>query len=356
MAVASASAGAADAIPPIAAPATHDDGPLPALQGIEAAELYSLPFPDEDIIGRYVKGLLGGRRDWLQAVLDRSRVYETLINDALRKRNLPRELEFLPAVESGFQPTAMSPRGASGLWQLMRNTAEPYGLRMDVWLDERRDPWRATEASLAKLADNFAIFGDWDLALAAYNCGVGKLSGIIKRNPDNDYWSLRRKGVLPAETAAFVPQFLALTRILSHPGRYGLAVDWDPAPKWELVSLDRCVDLRILARAAKVPLEALTRGNSGLNFLVTPPGSYGYELKVPAEYVQAVMDALHDPTLPMLEFRVRVVVAGDTLSEIAKSYGVSVAMIQEFNPTVKERALRIGAKLLVPLVPAGSVR
>ena len=260
----------------------------------------------------------------------------------------------LPAVESGFQPRAVSPRGATGLWQLMRNTAEPYGLRMDVWLDERRDPWRATEASIAKLAENETIFGDWYLALAAYNCGVGKLSGILRRYPGSDYWTLRRKGVLPVETAAFVPQFLALTRILSHPGRYGLTVSWDAPPSWQLVPLNRCVDLRILSRVSKVPLDDLTRGNPGLNFLVTPPGSYDYQLKVPTEEVDAVTEALQDPTLPLLEFRVHVIVEGDTLSELAKSFGVSVAMIQEFNPSVKERALRIGAKILVPVVPVGS--
>ena len=330
------------------------DGPLPALQGIEAAEMYSLPIPDEDIIGRYVAGLVGGRLDWLQAVLDRSRAYRALIEGELQDRNMPPELAFLPAVESGFQPRAVSPRGATGLWQLMRNTAEPYGLRMDLWLDERRDPWRATEASIAKLAENERIFGDWYLALAAYNCGVGKLSGILRRSPGNDFWALRRKGVLPAETAAFVPQFLALTRILSHPGRYGLSLNWDAPPTWELVPLDRCVDLRILSRVANVPLDALTVGTPGLNFLVTPPGSYGYQLKVPAEDVGAVTEALQDPTLPLLEFRVHVVVAGDTLSEMAKSYGVTVAMIQEFNPTVRERALRIGAKILVPKVTVGS--
>ncbi len=153
-----------------------------------------------------------------------------MIAEALAARGLPRELQFLPAVESGFQDRAVSPQGAAGLWQLMRNTASPYGLRMDLWLDERRDVGKATEASLAKLAENCAIFGDWYMALAAYNCGVGKLSAIVRRSPGADFWALRRKGVLPRETAAFVPQFLALSRILGHPGRYGLDRGMGPAP------------------------------------------------------------------------------------------------------------------------------
>ncbi len=345
-----AAAGAAPDVPPLGVPA-EADGPLPPLQGHVGAELFSISNPDEDIIGRYVDGLLARRADWLQAVLDRSIRYRALIARGLAEKGLPGDLAWLPAVESGFQPRALSPRGAAGLWQLMRNTASPYGLRMDLWVDERRDARKATDASLAKLAENYGIFGDWYLALAAYNCGVGRLSGILRRNPGSDFWDLRRKGVLPRETAAFVPQFLALCRILSHPGRYGLAVSWDPAPVWELIPLDRCVDLRILARASGVPLAALLSGNPELNFLVTPPSSYGYQLKVPIEHSDAVKAILQGAGLPLLEFRVHVVEQGDTLSGMALRYGVSVAVIQEFNPSVSPRLLRLRAKILIPVFP-----
>jgi membrane-bound lytic murein transglycosylase D len=316
--------------------------------------VFSIPIPDEDIIGRYVDGLLATRRDWLQNVLDRSRRYRLLISRALSEHGLPRELGFLPAVESGFQERAVSPRGAAGLWQLMRNTASPYGLRMDLWLDERRDVRKATEASLAKLSENFAIFGDWYLALAAYNCGVGRLSGILRRNPGNDFWELRRKGVLPRETAAFVPQFLALARILGHAGRYGLEVGWDPSPSWSTVPLDRCVDLRMLAHASGAPLDALLSGNPELNFLVTPPAAYGYQLKIPSDCADAVAAALAGSEMPLVEFRVHVVAEGDTLSGMSVRYGVSVPLIVEFNPSLAPRALRIGAKVLIPVIPPRS--
>jgi membrane-bound lytic murein transglycosylase D len=331
-----------------------DEGPLPPVQGHEGIEVFSIPIPDEDIIGRYVDGLLATRRDWLQSVLDRSRRYRLLISGALSERGLPRELGFLPAVESGFQERAVSPRGAAGLWQLMRNTASPYGLRMDLWLDERRDARKATEASLAKLSENFAIFGDWYLALAAYNCGVGRLSGIVRRNPGSDFWALRRKGVLPRETAAFVPQFLALARILGHAGRYGLEVGWDPPPSWSMVPLDRIVDLRMLARASGAPLDALLSGNPELNFLVTPPAGYGYQLKIPSDCADAVAAALAGSDMPLVEFRVHIVAEGDTLSGMSARYGVSVPLIQEFNPSLAPRALRLGAKVLIPLVPSRS--
>jgi len=333
--------------------AAPDTGPLPPAQGHWGEELYSFALPDEDIVRRYINGLLSQRREWLQAVLDRSLRYRGVIAPAVEARGLPRELLFLPALESGFQVRAASPRGAVGLWQLMRNTASPFGLRMDQWLDERRDFWKATEASLDKLAENYRMFGDWCLALAAYNCGDTRLSRILRRESAADFWSLRRKGALPRETAAFVPQFFALARILSYPGRYGLEVGWNPFTEWVRIPVGGCVDLRILARDSGVPYEVLAAGNAELNLPMTPPGSYGYELKVPAEYRDAVEKTLAGAALPLLNFLVHVVRPGDTLSEMALKYGVTVELILEFNPSLKPRALQIGAKVLVP---TGSVR
>jgi membrane-bound lytic murein transglycosylase D len=344
---------AAAPVAPVALSEGDDEGPLPPVQGHIGAEMYSLAIPDEDIIGRFVTGFLAQRRDWLQTVLDRSIRYRGVIARAIAEKALPRELQYLPAVESGFQVRAASPKGAVGLWQLMRNTASPYGLRMDQWVDERRDFWKSTDASLDKLAENYRIFGDWYMALAAYNCGVGKLSGIVRRNPGADYWALRRKGVLPRETAAFVPQFLALSRILSYPGRYGLEPGWDPSPEWTRVPLDRCVDLRVLSRACGLPFDTLAAANPELNFPLTPPASYGYQLKVPVDDGPAVEQALETATMPLLEFRIHVIVAGDTLSEMAQTYGVSVEVIQEFNPRLSPRALQLGAKVLVPVAPQG---
>jgi membrane-bound lytic murein transglycosylase D len=351
---ASAWAGAAQMPAPGSESASIDSGPLPPAQGHIGAELYSFAFPDENVIDRFVVGLRARRGDWLQAVLDRSLRYRAIISRAIAERGLPPELRYLPAVESGFQARATSPKGAAGLWQLMRNTASPYGLRMDQWVDERRDFWKATEASLDKLAENYRIFGDWYMALAAYNCGVGKLSAIARKYPGNDYWALRRKGVLPRETSAFVPQFLAVTRILSYPGRYGLAVGWDTAPDWSRIPLDRCVDLRILSEKSGVPLDVLTIGNAELNFPLTPPASYKYELKVPREYSEPVEKALAESAMPLLDFRVHLVTEGDTLSGIARKYRVGVDLIQEFNPRLAPRVLRIGAKVLVPIAPVRS--
>jgi peptidoglycan lytic transglycosylase D len=361
---ASADALSATPLPPMeasepfgAAPAAlpdGQDGPLPPVQGSRGEEIYFLDIPDEDIIGRYVEGLLAQRKEWLQAVLSRSSLYRTVIGAELAERGLPPELRFLPAVESGFQAHAVSPMGAVGLWQLMRNTASPYGLRMDQWVDERRDFMRATEASLRKLEDNYRQFGDWFLALAAYNCGAGRLARVVARNPGVDFWTLRKKGLLPRETAAFVPMFLAVTRILSYPVRYGLEVSWDSSPDWACIPLEACVDLRLLSRRSGVPLGVLRSSNAELNFPITPPGSYHYVLKVPQEYEQAVKETLASATVPLMEFAIHVVKPGDTLSGMAQKYHVTVDMILQFNPRLAPRTLQIGSKVMIPMTPLRS--
>jgi membrane-bound lytic murein transglycosylase D len=321
---------------------------LEPLAGARGTALNSLAFPDEDVIEGYVRGLLARRLDWLQAVLDRSRMYRAVIAAEIEARGLPRELQYLPALESGFQPKAVSPVGATGLWQLMRNTAAPFGLRMDEWLDERRDFWRATEAALAKLADGYRQFGSWEMSLAAYNAGAGRMARIAREQGTTNYWTLRARGALPGETAAFVPQFAALCRILDQPRRHGLEPSWEPSPSWERVPVPRAVDVRMLADAAGIPRETLVAANPELLLGVTPPASYGYRLKVPAGHGGAVERALAGDGLPLMEFRVHVIKAGETLWAISQRYGVSLELLAEANPDVRATSLRVGSKLLVP--------
>lgn len=318
-------------------------------------EIHDLDMPAEDAIRQFMDAFLTTKRDWLEAALRRMRGYRRAVEGRIAERRLPREILYLPLVESGYQAFALSPAGASGLWQLMRATAAPYGLRMDGWLDERRDFCKATDASLKELELNHRVFGDWAMALAAYNCGSGFLSSLVRRTGVSDYWTLRRRGLLPQETAGFVPQFLALARLGSHPGRYGLAVEWEEDPVWERIPLSRSVDLRILSGKTGLPYEVLREGNAELVFPLTPPRSYGWQLKVPASSRAAVEAALADSTAALMEFTLHVVKSGDTLSQIAEDFGITVELLQEFNPGVRPRALQIGAALIVPL-PLGPGR
>jgi membrane-bound lytic murein transglycosylase D len=322
--------------------------PLACHPAPDGAELFAIDIPDEPVIQGFTRAFLDTRRDWLEAVLDRTLLYRDVIAERIQEYGLPPELLFLPAIESGFQVRATSPRGAAGLWQLMRNTAGPLGLVMDPWIDERRDFWKATDASLRKLAADYRCFGEWALALAAYNCGAGRLARIIREGRTSDYWELRRRHRLPRETAAFVPQFLAVSRILASPVRSGLRTSWDSPVAWSRVPVNRCVDLSILARRSGVPFGVLTAGNAELRMAITPPASYGYMLKVPEEFRGAVEATLEGAELPLVDFRIHTVRPGDTLSEIARAYGVTTEMITDLNPAVKPLSLRVGSTLLVP--------
>ncbi len=323
------------------------DATIPPLQGHMGPELRTLASPEEAAVAGFVRIYLG-RKAYLQGVLGRIPIYRIPIGAVITRLELPRELLYLPALESGFQPRAMSPAGAAGLWQLMTNTASPSGLRTDAWLDERKDFIKATEVSLKKLKYDRSVFGDWYMALAAYNCGAARLSRIVKESGIRDYWTLRKKGLLPRETASFVPAFLALSRICGYPGRYGLEPGWTEAVEWETVKVDRSVDLEILARLSGVPYDLLRAGNSELLLSVTPPASYAYSLKVPAGGAEAVRAVLENPSGPLVELSIHVVKAGDTLSGIAQAYGVPLAWVVEQNPAVRPQTLQIGSRILVP--------
>ncbi len=148
--------------------------------------------------------------------------------------------------------------------------------------------------------------------------------------------------------------FLAITRILSYPGRYGLDAGWDPSSDWARIPLEACVDLRLLSRESGVPLDVLASSNAELNFPMTPPASYQYVLKVPQEYEQAVKDTLAAAVVPLMEFNIHVVKSGDTLSGMAQKYHVTVDMILQFNPRLTPRALQIGSKVMIPMAPPRS--
>jgi membrane-bound lytic murein transglycosylase D len=223
------------------------------------------------------------------------------------------------------------------------------GLRNDEWLDERRDFWKSTEAALRKLREDRERFGDWSLALAAYNCGSGCIARIISASGVRDFWQLRDKGLLPPETAEYVPAFFALARICSSPQRYGLSGDWRRAPQWERVELRQSVDLELLAEALEVNPETLRETNAELKTPITPPDERGYLLKVPAGLGTRVEQLLADPQTPLLRYRYHRLRSGDTLYGLARSYRVHLGLLEQANPGLEPHRLAIGTLLRVPV-------
>ncbi len=323
-------------------------GPLPSRQGHAGPAIYPLTVPSEPSLSRFLaiyRSPAGLR--WIQQALDRGAAYRYFVVSRLVDAHLPRELYFLAMIESTFAVHAVSKSGAVGMWQFMLNSV---GDRMTIndWVDERRDFWKSTEAAIEKLAYNHQVLGDWLLAIAAYNGGLGYISGIVKKTGIHDFWRLANGGYLTPETAAYVPKFLAVVAVAEYAGRYGLDTNWAPPTHWTRVSVSEPIDLRLLAEQAAIPLTVLRTGNAELNWGVTPPG--GYQIKVPERYENAVSRALSSSSINLVTVYRHTVHTGDTFWSLARQYEVPVTLLQQFNPSIDPASLHQGTELLVPIL------
>jgi membrane-bound lytic murein transglycosylase D len=283
--------------------------------------------------------------------MERASPYLGFIREEIERRGLPEELLYLPVIESGYVPTAKSRSGAVGLWQFMRNSIAPFNMRVDDWVDERMDFWKSTQGALQKLEENYRALGNWPLALAAYNSGLGGINQVLRRSGARDYWELSRKKLLRTETIHYVPKLLAAAHILSQPRKYGLEL-WGESPRWTRIPVDKTVDLGLLAREAGIDPELLARGNRELLYGISPPLP-GYFLKIPAEQAEPVEQALRRDGVDLVQHYYHTIRYGDTLSALALHYGVSVSLIEKTNPGIKTRALQIGSRLKIPALKKG---
>ena len=318
----------------------------------EASYCIAMPWGEKSFESFRADYLSPDGKKWLAAIMERARPYFFYISERLRYYGLPEELAFLPVVESEYSPQAVSKSGAAGLWQFMRNSIAGYDINIDDWVDERRDFMKSSDGALRKLADNYGAFGDWDLAIAAYNTGDGAIARAIARAKREgatapDYWDLRARGLLSPETNSYVPKFLAIASILRYPGRNGIALSWDPPQSWEAITPGRPVDLAILAKATGLDLDLLRKANPELRYGVTPP-SASYKLKVPSDALDSVKAVLDDKSLALIRYYLHTVRSGDTLSGISRSYGAPMPAILQSNPGMKADFLRIGQVIVVP--------
>jgi membrane-bound lytic murein transglycosylase D len=288
-----------------------------------------------------------GGLSWLKTVMKRGEQYQSFIRNEIEKRGLPEELVYLPVIESAYSTTAVSRAGATGLWQFMRNSIGPYGMKVTEWMDERRDFWKSTIGALNKLEDNYKQFGSWELALAAYNAGTGTVSRALKKYPDADYWELCEKGAFKKETIQYVPRLLAVSHILSNPRSFGLDVFWPDDPQWTLVPVGRSVDLGLVAEYAGIAAVDLKKANSELHYGITPPDP-NYTIKVPMAQAQAVVSVLENPDLALIKYYFHIIRKGDTLSGIAQNYGISINQITGNNPGIRPTYLNVGQRLIIP--------
>jgi membrane-bound lytic murein transglycosylase D len=324
---------------------------------------YALPDVAHYTIDREVE-LYRKSPDYLDRTFKRGARYLHYIVQEIEKRNLPLELALLPVVESAFNPVAYSRSRASGLWQFIPSSGKHYGLEQNWWIDERRDVIEATDAALTYLQYlNRYFAGDWYLAIAAYNGGEGTVSGAVRRNQaaglPADFFSLN----LRSETRNYVPKLLAISRIVRNPEAYGLSFAAIPnQPFFEAVEPGRQVHLEQAAQLAGITREDMFALNPGYNRMTTPPHG-PHRLLLPIPNAQAFRQAMLDQSLvdqgstavaaveppPEVRHKVR---RGETLSSIARKYGVPMLVIQQANG-VRGSVIHPGDSLLIPGTFAG---
>ncbi|HET9793225.1 MAG TPA: LysM peptidoglycan-binding domain-containing protein [Thermoanaerobaculia bacterium] len=275
--------------------------------------------------------------------------YMPMIREVFRKAGLPTDLAYVAMIESSFKTRARSRARAQGVWQFIAPTGRRYGLRSTRIVDERSDPIKATEAAAGYFRDLYDLFGDWYLAMAAYDSGEGRVARAIARAGTDNYWELCRLGALPRETRLYVPSVIAAALIDKNQEHYGFKVDPESPIDFETAKLEKPVDLRQVARASGVAYDDLAELNPELRTFVTPRESSGYLLRVPRGFAAAVekkAGELPEAAVPVLrQHRVR---KGETLARLARRYGVSEASLAEANDLPRGPRLAPRRTLVIP--------
>jgi membrane-bound lytic murein transglycosylase D len=310
-----------------------------------------LPLMMTDQVAGYINYFSNRGRGTIERALARSGQYEDLIRRILKEEGVPQDLIYLAQAESGFHPLAVSRAGARGMWQFMGSRAQGYGLSRNWWVDERQDPEKATRAAARHLKDLYNEFGDWYLAMAAYNSGPGTVQSAVKRTGYADFWELYRRNVLPKETRNYVPIIVAVTIMAKNPDQYGLAsvVKEKPVPH-DAVTINYPIDLRLAAECVDASATDLQELNPSLLRLTTPKDQQ-FELHLPAGTAAKFQSTVASiPVDKRVWWRYHKVQAGETLASIARTYHTATQSIAEAND-LDETTLSPESRLIIPIAP-----
>jgi membrane-bound lytic murein transglycosylase D len=326
------------------------------IQKVVGTISYDIPITLNPRVLGFIEAFQTRIRGEFEAGLKRSGSFLPLIKTIFRDEGLPEDLAYMAHQESAFKSTAYSRARAKGMWQFMSFTAKKYGLRIDAWVDERSDFEKATRAAARYLKDLHERYGDWYLAMAAYNAGEGKIDRAVARARTKDFWTICKTRYIRAETKSYVPAILASILIDKSPEDYGFNVDLDAPLAWETVTIDKPTDLQVLADGTGAPLDAIRLLNGELRGLVTPPNVGSYSARVPVGCKDKL--TAHLSTIPddkRVSWTVHEVKGGETFTSVARRYKVPVRALVEANPRYAGKKLRHGWLLNVPLVAGAPV-
>jgi membrane-bound lytic murein transglycosylase D len=291
----------------------------------------------------------GKAKPIVQKALTRSGRYRPMILGILKEYDLPEELVYLPVVESLYSVNDLSCAGALGLWQLMPDSGRGLGLKVNYWIDERKDPEKSTRAAAQYLKELYLMFDDWHLALAAYNRGEFGLGRDLKFSKATNICEMKSRNAVPRETQSYVPQFIASTIIGDNPKEYGFDTVYDPPIQYDKVKIEKIVDLKIAAECAGSTLEVIRELNPALKAWCTPHGYPDFELNIPSGTKETFIANIAkvkelNPSSGFIKYKI---VKRDTLSKIAKKFGTTVASVRDDNHIKNPKALRIGQVLII---------
>ncbi len=322
------------------------------------ADLLGIPLEVNRLVLKWIDYFQGPGRHHMERYLSRSTRYAPIMKEILRKEGLPEDLIYIALIESGFSSTAHSSANAVGYWQFIRGTGKQYRLRIDSFVDERRDFELSTIAAADYFKGLYNLFGAWYLAIASYNVGENRVKGLVMRNKTRDFWKLARENRLPQETVNYVPKFLAARLIAKEPAKYGFTdVEYMPPLSFDTVSFDGPIDIRRLAGEMGLDYDDLRDLNPAYKRGVAPMPKSGTKLvlRVPkglqdkalasASAAKANLATRYVAEDDYSYYRVR---RGDTIGSIARKFNVSQSQILRLNRMSAKSILSVGKRLRVP--------
>jgi membrane-bound lytic murein transglycosylase D len=323
-------------------------------QQVQAASVppevtYDFPITMNKQVEFYLNLFQTKQRSYFERWLARSTRYLPYIKANLREAGLPQDLAYLAMIESGYNPSAYSKSHAVGLWQFISSTGKNYGLRIDSWVDERREPEKATLAAIDYLNFLYNEFGSWYLAVAAYNAGEGKIGRGIKKYKTDDFWVLASKDYLALETKRYVPKLIAAILIAKEPERYGFTnIEYQEPEKYDVIKVPPMTDLNAVAMAGKFDVKTIRTLNNELLKDFAPPGQSAYKMRIPHgshNLVTANLSRLHP--VVTTDYKTHVVNKGDTLTAISKRYNINKTTLLKAN-NLHSAKLLAGQRLRIP--------
>jgi membrane-bound lytic murein transglycosylase D len=319
-------------------------------------ELETIPTDYNDRVQQWLNYFQGKGRPHMERYLSRSTRYMKIMKKILRENGLPEDLVYIALIESGFSPRATSRAAAVGYWQFIRGTGKRYGLEINRFLDERRDPILSTQAAAEYFKGLYSVFGSWYLAMASYNVGENRVKREVMNHYTRDFWELARKRRFPKETINYIPKFIAAKMIGHDPEKYGFKdIEYEKPLEFELIHLDRAVNLRQMATKMNFDYDDLKFMNPKFKGDVAPPKGNTLEIRVPLGQAQAALNAANQSYVEKMEFvadsgdtETHKVRSGESLYTIARKYRTTVALLRDLNELSPGRKLRIGMRLQVP--------